>query len=189
MLSYPDSLVLLSAAISMPYLSNFMATSVVCFSGRCAAVLTISVRTFHTARYKATSFLFLLSSPSLPFTDCRSENRSAQILFFRPTSEPAWVRFWWAISWRLLAKRFEVLLVIAGLLAHTWQKEGLSLARTCLDRPSLSSVAVTDQRIGLFVPSFWCLLFHTNWHGSPQTFDKCRGVLSHPSGPRAWWSV
>ena len=117
MLLYSYSIVLLSATISMPYLSNLMATSVVCFSGRCAAVLTISVRTFHTARYKATSFLFLLSSPSIPFTvevrtdqrrSCFSGQHLSQHEFV--SDEP--------FHEDCLQKKFKVLLAIAGLLAH-----------------------------------------------------------------------
>ena len=42
-----------------------------------------------------------------------------------------------------------------GLIARTWQKEGLSVAKACLNRLSTSSVVVTDHKIGLFIPALW----------------------------------
>ena len=52
-----------------------------------------------------------------------------------------------------LQKKFKVLLVYAGLVAHTWQKEELPVARAGLDILGPSIVAVTDQGIGIFIPA------------------------------------
>ena len=60
---------------------------------------------------------------------------------------------------KLLATVFNILLAFALLVAHTWQAEGCTVARTGLDRLCPSSVAVTGQTIGMLIPA------HTDWHG------------------------
>ena len=73
------------------------------------------------------------------------------------------------ISCRLLAKRFKVLLAFTGLILHTWQKEKLTVARTCVDRLSHSSVAMIDQRIGLFIYALWWVFVTSHWLVWPTT--------------------
>ena len=69
MLSYLDRIVSLTAAASMPYQFNSIATSAVCLPGHCDAVLFISVCTFHSVMYKDTTFpLFLSFSSKLSLT-------------------------------------------------------------------------------------------------------------------------
>ena len=80
-LSYPDSLISLSAAISILYLSNAIATCAVCLSGRCDFVLFISVGNSSLQCINLHIFVFCLF-PACFFSKSRSEDRSVQILFF-----------------------------------------------------------------------------------------------------------
>ena len=74
-LSYPGNRVSLRSATSNLYLSNSMATSAFCLSGRYDADLSINVHTFHSATFSATSLFFLLS-PSILFRLRTCQHRS-----------------------------------------------------------------------------------------------------------------
>lgn len=91
LLSSSYSLVSISAATSILYLSISMATNTVCFSGQCGADLNMSVCIFYSATYQSESFTFFLPSSNWFLADCRRENRSARVSLFWATSETAWV--------------------------------------------------------------------------------------------------
>ena len=165
--------------MSTLYLFISRATGAVCLSGCCDVVLSNRVRTFHSATHKVAVVLFFcLPTPSLLFAACRSVNRSARTLLTRATSEPVWVAFWLTISWNCL-QSIWVLLAFAGLAAHSWQIKVISVARTSQDKLTPVSVAVTDQKIGLFISAL-CEV-HVTMHRLAQSTTE-RGGLSYKPG-------
>ena len=77
----------------------------------------------------------------------------------------------------------DVPLAFAGLAAHSWQIEVLSMATTVQDKLTPVSVAVTNQMIGLFIQAL-CVL-HVTMHRQAKVlngpFD--RRVDRVPGGP------
>ena len=63
---------------------------------------------------------------------------------------------------KIACKGLKVLLAFAKLITHTWQKVGMSVAITDRDRLSPSSVVVSVQGIGMFIPALveMCVTSH-----------------------------
>ena len=149
-----------------------MATSGVC---PCDAILSISVHTFYSAMYNATSFFRLLAYFLLAVwmkTDqcgsCCSQRHPSRHEFVSHKS----------FHEDCFQKKFKVVLLDACM--HLAERRIISGP----DRWIPSSVAVTDHRIDLFIPAFWCLSPHTDWHGPPQILYECQDVQSYLSASR-----